>query len=231
MNNQELSDNRRFEIKSVIHTLALNDFLFKLQFNLEDLNKSYDDRVINNLYFDDILYSLAQDHINGAELRKKVRIRWYGNLPLGTSGEMQIKWKRNYFNWKKNYPLSKDFYFDGNSWSVYFKKLLDFLPIQASTFMKLYPRPTLMNRYKRKYFETKKDQIRITIDNEVTNWPQLSLLKPNLTNSSKKDELVIIEIKIPVNKYDIVSEKLDKINIFQRRHSKYLKGLYTHFPT
>ena len=231
MNDEINTYQRRYEIKSVMHNLMVDDFLFKLNFFFNEIKKSYDDRIINNLYFDNNSYSLVEHHINGAELRKKIRVRWYGDNPIGTPGELQIKWKRNYFNWKKNYTLSKNFYFNGSSWMFYKKKIMGMLPIEAKTILKLYPRPTVLNKYLRKYFETDDKQIRVTVDQQITNWSQLSIFKPNLKNYTKLDELSVIEVKIPEDMYSFAATKLEKLNLYQRRHSKYLKGLYSQFPS
>ena len=56
------------------------------------ISKSYEDRYINSVYYDDDKLSLAQDNLSGISNRKKYRIRWYNNSKENYD---EIKIKKN----------------------------------------------------------------------------------------------------------------------------------------
>ena len=70
--------NSRYEIKfityehnyySVLNWLKLNEFNFR---------EEYENRTVNNIYFDTISYDSYKSNIFGDSSRIKIRYRWYG---------------------------------------------------------------------------------------------------------------------------------------------------------
>ena len=70
----------RSEIKFVCY--QQNYFLLKNWIKLHKFNffKEYDDRNVNNIYFDSFNYKAFNDNLIGLPSRLKVRYRWYGDL-------------------------------------------------------------------------------------------------------------------------------------------------------
>ena len=77
-------DNIRIEKKFVFGKYQ-NDFIEKLLL-INNFSNIYPDREISSIYLDTFNYDLARDNINGVNERRKIRIRWYGNLFGNSSG-------------------------------------------------------------------------------------------------------------------------------------------------
>ena len=52
---------------------------------------SYDKRQINSIYFDNNSFGSVTESLEGTSIRKKTRIRWYGNQLKETPATLEIK--------------------------------------------------------------------------------------------------------------------------------------------
>jgi len=155
----------------------------------------YYERFINNIYLDSFDLRDYFDNINGVSERRKVRIRWYGDLLGGVEYPvLEIKAKINGFGYKTSFPLNK-FSVDKNFTIKTFKNVLvsSQLPQKLkSEFLSL--EFSLLNRYKRKYFQSKDKAFRITVDSEM----QFFSLLPNWNNFLDKrinQNNIVLELK------------------------------------
>ena len=68
----------RFERKFIIPYNKKNLLDYFLKIHPLNIKKLYDNRVINNIYLDDLNFKFFKDNIDGISDRIKIRIRWYG---------------------------------------------------------------------------------------------------------------------------------------------------------
>ena len=98
-----MSSDYRYEIKFVLDNARLADVMQWL-YNNTTANKSYDNRMVNSIYFDDIDFSSVRDNLAGIAQRNKLRLRWYGNqknsLPI-----FEVKTKNGRLGYKTAYPI------------------------------------------------------------------------------------------------------------------------------
>ena len=98
-----MSSDYRYEIKFVLDNSRLADAMQWL-YNNTTANKSYDNRVVNSIYFDDVGFSSVRDNLSGITPRNKIRLRWYGNqknsLPI-----FEVKTKNGRLGNKTAYPI------------------------------------------------------------------------------------------------------------------------------
>ena len=73
-----MSSDYRYEIKFVLDNAGLADAMQWLYTNTT-ANKSYNNRMVNSIYFDDVNFSSVRDNLAGIAQRNKLRLRWYGN--------------------------------------------------------------------------------------------------------------------------------------------------------
>ena len=73
-------NNYRSEIKFVCYKHNYSLIKNWIRFHKFNFFKEYDDRNINNIYFDSLDYKAFNDNLVGLPSRLKVRYRWYGNL-------------------------------------------------------------------------------------------------------------------------------------------------------
>ena len=98
-----MSSDYRYEIKFVLDNTRLADVMQWL-YNSTSANKSYDNRMVNSIYFDDVDFSSMRDNLVGTAQRHKLRLRWYGNqknsLPI-----FEVKTKNGRLGNKIAYPI------------------------------------------------------------------------------------------------------------------------------
>jgi hypothetical protein len=132
----------------------------------------YPPRYVNNLYLDTKGMDNYLDNVSGVADRRKVRVRWYGDL-LGhaPSPQLEFKIKRGLVGAKDSYPfpsLILDDRFTQRGFHVLARasNLPDFIRYTL--------RPldvVLCNRYYRWYFASRDQRFRVTVDAEMAFFP------------------------------------------------------------
>ena len=123
-------NNYRSEIKFVCY--QHNYFLLKNWIKLHKFNffKEYEDRNVNNIYFDSFNYKAFNDNLSGLPSRLKVRYRWYGELFSDNNtneGCLEFKFIKNIYGYKKVFKI-KNLTLNLNSkWSEIKNKILNAL--------------------------------------------------------------------------------------------------------
>ncbi len=219
----------------------LNDYRYERKFALSGIHVSgveqivkdhqaffkevYQERFINNVYFDTQNLSHYYDNSFGKAQRKKYRIRWYGNL----SGRietpiLEIKIKDALLGTKKSYRLSP-FFFDSENFVQAFKKSLrdSDLPEQVLAEMNALS-PTLLNRYKRKYFIDFSKKFRVTVDSEIEYF-HIANINHAFKNKFSDRDSVILELKYGQEANDNVSAVSSQFPFRMTKNSKYVNGI------
>jgi SPX domain protein involved in polyphosphate accumulation len=161
---------RRYETKfSVLH-LNHHELDHFIKSHPAMFHEIYYRRNVNNIYFDNSDLASYIENVEGERNRKKVRIRWYGEL-FGSCHEpnLEVKYKKGLLGWKekhklKNFNLNIDKFFN-------YKAIIDPL-IESKEFdiLKLnlqFLTPTLLNRYERTYYLSFDKKYRVTLDNKM----------------------------------------------------------------
>ena len=92
----------RFERKFIINNLTIPELENILRNSPLKFKKDYKKRKINSIYFDDSDLSSFFENIHGNNLKKKIRLRWYGDKRIISSPNLEIKKKRGSFKSKIN---------------------------------------------------------------------------------------------------------------------------------
>lgn len=161
---------RRYETKFSITDLDLYEIQHVIQTHPALFKEIHYQRNINNIYFDSPDLNSFIDNIEGETHRRKVRLRWYGDLfGLCKEPKLEIKYKSGLLGWKekhslKAFKLSKDGVFG-------YKDLLSELTSKKDfDISKLHLdalQPVLLNRYKRRYYLSLDKKFRVTVDSEM----------------------------------------------------------------
>ena len=176
----------------MIEKLDPNSFRYERKFFISELNKHeveaavklhpsmfdeiYYKRNINNIYFDSFDMANFFDNVDGLSQRVKFRIRWYGEL-LGYIEKpvLEVKIKQGQLGGKLHYPLDP-FYMDENLTNKKVSEIISKAKMPGEIkYILLSLNYTLLNRYTRKYFQSKDKKYRITIDTDMK-YVQLSHL-------------------------------------------------------
>lgn len=216
---KHLIDKYRYERKYILQRNQLYDLISHLY--TSNYQKVFDERIINNIYFDTKDFKAVIENMDGLSNREKIRVRWYGKPFDYSKKTLEIKIKNEFLNRKNIFDLGVYKLSDYKSISDY-KGLLK---NNKSKFESLYYKklasldPSLLNSYRRSYFFNPISQTRITIDED------LYFFSP-ITSVKYYEKYNIVEAKFEknnefINNYD---------NLTLTRYSKYAKGsLQTNF--
>jgi hypothetical protein len=136
--------------------------------NKAQFREIYEERYINNIYFDDLHLGNYFANDDGIKDRLKTRIRWYGNL----SGDierpvLEIKVKRGWAGEKPSFKLEPfhlhPTFSTAESQDIFKRSdLPGWIHARVATEL-----PTLINRYARRYFLSADGGCRLTIDRDL----------------------------------------------------------------
>lgn len=183
----------------------------------------YNQRYINNIYFDTSKLDFFYDNVEGKAQRYKFRIRWYGQL-FGkiNSPILEVKIKQGNVSTKKSFFLNS-FDFSNNYNIEQISKLVNNSDVEdniKAIFNSLHP--TLINRYNRKYFLDFSKNYRTTIDY------QIEYYNPYLSNFDKfkyTDNENVLELKYDQSLDQQAKIISDYLPYRLTKNSKYVKGI------
>jgi len=216
-------ENYRYERKFFIEHLSLNHVYTIIKHNPYLFSEIYNQRFVNNIYFDTPEFSSFYENIAGIDRRQKLRIRWYNNL-LGAikSPTLEIKSKIGLVGKKNSFPLP-DFEMSLNTSTNDIIELINNSQI-AKSIKSNGLMPVLVNRYLRKYFQSYNKKYRITVDNDLSFYA-ISNRKFTMLKNFKDNMSIILEVKYDT---DADMEAHDLTNFFPFRltkSSKYILGI------
>lgn len=161
-------------------------------------------RLINSCYFDTRNFQLFSESEEGVLPRKKIRVRWYDQIPNFTketkisSMEGRFKYSSLMNNLKSTLDLKTIKFFDRSYGSLF---------------------PTIIVSYLREYYIL--NNMRITFDKKIN---YKSLL---INNKRIYDPEIVMEVKVPMSCGDDFIEKFIKVPT--SRFSKYARGMLSIF--
>jgi SPX domain protein involved in polyphosphate accumulation len=215
----------RYERKYLITTYSHQDVEQLIKFHPARFSEIYHARDINNIYFDTLGMNHYYDNVEGSSDRQKVRIRWYGELMgLVHQPALEYKVKKGLLGKKRSYqlqPFTLDTTFDKSQ----IEKALgtDTLPFPVRDEV-LSLKPTLLNRYTRKYFLSADKKFRITIDYKLSYY-QISYNHNQFIHKSLDRITTVLELKYAAADEQEAKSVSDKLPFSVTKSSKYLQGL------
>lgn len=218
------SEGFRFERKYVGNSVDINSSEMIIRMNPAGFSPVFSERFINNIYFDTERFDFFYDNINGRHDRVKFRIRWYGNLFQNIEFPiLELKIKQGQVGTKQSFLLKS---FD-------FKKDFNFKILQSifkesnlpeDVYFKLKQlKPTLINRYKRKYYRDFSRNFRLTLDSNIQYFPANQISFGKITSSDYHSH--IIELKYDNSNDDKVNKITSFFPFRLSKNSKYTNGI------
>ena len=221
-------DEYRNEIKYLLYGVGRKTLYIQYKLSSLLLSKSYPDRWVNSIYFDNINLEFFNQSIEGISRRTKVRLRWYGDFHNLENPLLELKFKNGHKNIKKSVLIKDKLIYD--------KKLSKFLNNLISSkslpenfkYLLKELRPVLANRYFRSYHLSANKKYRVTTDT-CLNFANLITSSLNFPYWKKLKDTSIVELKF--NKSDdyiinFMTEIYSRYRVSQI--SKYTYGLYNY---
>jgi hypothetical protein len=215
----------RYEVKMTCSDLELPQVRAWVNMHPEAFIVTYPARRVNSLYFDTYEVGFLNDKLVGTSERAKLRFRWYGEDYHHVRGHLELKGKINRLGWKRRHPISGTFDLTTISW----RALIDEVRRQASgpfgVWMSAAEQPTLINGYRREYYESRDHQVRLTIDYNLVAYEQIMYRTPNLVLRAPVPSQTVVEVKADPALHRRVSKILSSFPLQVTRNSKYVNGV------
>ncbi len=217
----------RYERKFRVTSVTSHEVLRLVRRHPAIFREPFPPRFVNNIYLDNEDRDAFRDNVVGCQSRVKVRVRWYGE-PFGEIERpvLELKIKDGLIGWKKQYSLAPMVVTSGFCQT----RMLDTfrtseippplaLALQAIS-------PSLLNRYRRRYFLSADGRYRVTVDTAMQFYPIKRYANLFLANVINHDESVL-ELK-----YDRAhADDADRVSTWfpfrLTKNSKYVDGLET----
>jgi len=218
-------DISRFERKFAIPNFSRSAARQVIGHNPARFTEIFQQRFVNNIYLDTPGLTFFHDNVIGKSSRKKVRIRWYGDL-FGDIEKpvLEYKLKSGLSGKKLSFPL-REFRLDKNFDQAMLQNIIkqSSLPDWVVNDLAILE-PGLVNCYSRYYYLSFDKQFRLTLDD------QLSYLDVSRRNNSffKKvtdDTSVILELKYSLDRDHMAGAISNHFPFRMTKSSKYVNGI------
>ena len=217
--------NFRYERKFHVTELTDQEMDVLIRHHPSLFNEIYQERNVNNIYFDTLDKQSYMDNKDGLTRRLKVRIRWYGEL-FGKVEQpvLEFKVKHNLHIGKLSYPL-KSFVFNEDIALSSLRRIMEESDLPAVICMHLKQLDfSLVNRYRRKYFLSADRRFRLTkdLDLEVL---RIAPFGNIFIEKIKDDRSIILELKYTHAQEEEAEAVTRHFPFRATRSSKYVNGI------
>ena len=225
-NNKREINSYRYERKFNIPKHLASYSLALIRSNFSNLSELYEERQVNSLYYDTYNLNFARQNLNGNSNRKKIRLRYYGDQKILKDPQIEIKSKFGHVGTKKVIEINKNTKNKNKFYS--FEQLNNIYSLDLNQDTSLIGlRPVLFVSYLRKYFISKCNRFRFTLDENIVfkaidfTLNEDFIIQKQFFNANES----ILEIKY--NFKDEINELINSLNLPFRisRYSKYIIGL------
>jgi SPX domain protein involved in polyphosphate accumulation len=225
MTKEELKRPYRYERKFLADEMSVHQVRALIKLHPAMFIEPYPPRYVNNIYLDTPMLDCYAENVYGGKDRRKVRIRWYGEL-FGRIQKpvLEFKIKDGLVGTKESYPFSPFMLDEQFNHACYHDAIQS---SQLPQEIKYYLRdlePSLVNRYFRWYYATIDGRYRVTADTEMCfhnirrHWNPFQYCVRDHRN-------IIVELKYDIQ-HEVHVERISRYFPFSvTRNSKYVQGI------
>jgi len=208
----------RFEKKWKVSSYYFYDVYRALTESNFNFTEQYDSRWVNSIYYDNNFYNSILQNLDGNELKKKIRLRWYGSDLNINNSFLEIKSKKGIVSQKKKINLKEK---NSKLNQILLKKI-------QINILKKYPNFFVQNpltkvRYNRTYFVSKNNNIRATIDKNIS-YQKINNYKVDV--GSFYDSNLVLEFKYNTEYDNYVRDNLKNISLRLNKNSKFINSFF-----
>ena len=208
----------RFEKKWKINSHYFYDTFRALTESNFKFVEQYDPRWVNSIYYDNNFFNSIIQNLDGNELKKKIRLRWYGSDCLIKNLFLEIKSKKGMVTQKRKIDLKE----------TNIKLNSSLLKKIQTNILKKYPNflgqhPFTKVRYNRTYFISQDNNVRATIDKNIS-YQKINNYK--IETQSFNDNDLILEFKYNTEFDNYVRNNLKNISLRLSKNSKFINSFF-----
>ncbi len=224
---QPATSERRYEIKLPLEHANLTSVRMWLRLHPANFSPHFPQRRVNSIYFDSPDLFSVDENLAGQSERRKLRLRWYGNIDQVTRGNWEIKCKERNLGWKITRPMGSCLRLSTMSWREVLAVLRADTGDTVGMHLSYSSCPTLINSYERLYYLSWDMSIRATVDFNQSVYDQRLSRAPNLTRRLPYPDRdsIVLEFKAPQASHDQLSEIVQHLPVRVTKNSKYVNGM------
>lgn len=215
----------RYERKFVVTELSLHEIESVVRLHPAMFFQPFQPRYVNNIYYDSVDLASYFGNLDGTAQRVKVRIRWYGDL-LGRIEKptLELKIKSGSLGTKRSYPLPP-FSLTEDRPCPTIAEVTDTEAIPETLKWRLLSlRPSLLNRYYRRYYESADHKYRITIDDGL-DYYAVSTIRNSFSHRFRDSHTRVVELKYDQTHAAGAGRVVNAFPFRLSRNSKYINGI------
>ncbi|MEI4550970.1 polyphosphate polymerase domain-containing protein [Pseudoalteromonas spongiae] len=212
----------RFEVKVPVPLNRLQEVYIWLMAHSMMFREHFAPRDINSLYLDTPFLARFEENLSGISTRKKVRIRWYGELHHAHQAKLEFKHRQGGKGFKVTFDTALQFENPDFSWLYALKSAYQSLPVNAQYLWDTEHSPIIICRYRREYYISGDESIRATFDSNIESYDQRYRQQANLTRAAALGDYVLLELKTNADNEAALSDLLATCPLRPSRHSKYV---------
>lgn len=215
----------RYERKFTIANAHCSEVLHSIRHHPAFFRPVFQSRQINNIYLDTKHLKFYKNNQIGIANRKKIRIRWYGDL-YGHVAQPKLEYKLKYglVGDKWIFDL-KSFDFQPGFTDQYLRDLIndsDLPEVILADLKNLYP--SLLNHYQRTYFLSADKNFRLTLDEQMAYY-RFDYPVSNFKAVRRDDRDYIVELKYKPERDEAAKRIATKFPFRMDKSSKYVNGI------
>ena len=219
-------DDLRYEIKATCPA-ALRPYLL-VRLRECGLRNTYPVRTVNSLYWDTPNGGALAANLSGIANRDKLRLRWYGEHDIHEP-LLELKYKCGSVGGKEQFVMNRGIDLT-DSYRTIRQQLWEEIPTGIwRARLQQYPRPALIERYVRTYYGLPNSELRVTIDEGLTSYPQQTASSPNLSRYNPQSAALVVEIKAPSDDLLRLTRLAGILGLDYAKHSKFVRGLVSDY--
>jgi len=223
---EEVQNSYRYERKFFINNIDGPAIESMLQNTLFGFSEMYPSRWVNNIYFDYLDFRNYMDNVAGNMYRVKSRIRWYGDLWQEIEQpKLELKIKQGLVGAKKIFDLNAFNLKRGIDANNIKQVITDSLSSEQVTAHNLKEQnPVMLNRYRRKYFQSLDKKFRMTVDDHQSFY-KFNKYQNSFLQKVQDSSNTIIELKYTKENDRLVSNITNLFPFRVTKSSKYARGI------
>lgn len=214
----------RFERKFHGAGLSLAEVELALRTHPAHFRVLHPPRFVNNVYFDTPDLTRFRTHVDGAEERIKLRLRWYGAARGPVAAPvLERKARRGDVGSKLRVELAPFRYEPGFDWEAVLGDALARVRSGVWAAELAVSQPVLFNRYLRHYYLSADARFRATVDSELR-YETVVGRAGSARRSFAERELVVIELKYDPRDEERAAGVAGRLPFRLQKYSKYVAG-------
>lgn len=216
----------RYERKFLVEEMTFHQVAALVRLHPRMFYTPYPPRYVNNAYLDTVDLENYDDNVCGASYRRKVRVRWYGELAGAVARPLlEFKVKEGQVGAKHSYPLDGfclDTTFGDRALQCLFAD--SELPARVREELRTL-QVVLLNRYYRHYFASRDGRFRLTVDTEMAFYRAHGAFGNPLIHRQANWRDIVVELKYDVAQEPAAGRVASFFPFRVTRSSKYVQGM------